>query len=199
MSKFILLFALIATIAACHSNTKSEENAPVVAKDSSSRPEPVTKSVAQSTLPSFVAFKNWEIGDPELANSVLGVYEAWDRENTDSMAKYFADSAIYDFPNGTRIITTRRTIAATFRKWRHEYMGTSNIPFSLISLHNNDNDQDWVIAWTWNKWQYKDGKRDSALYCDNWRIKGGKIIYLNSLENNVSKALAKRLNENIPK
>jgi len=32
------------------------------------------------------------------------------------------------------------------------------------------------------------------LYCDNWRLKDGKIVYLNSLENRPSKSLSKTLN-----
>jgi hypothetical protein len=115
------------------------------------------------------------------------------------MALYFSDSAIYDFPDGTRRITTSKTIEATFRKWRHEFGQTSNIPFSLISLHNKDFEQEWVIAWTWNKWQDANGRQDSALYCDNWRFKDGKINYLNSLENHTSHQLGNRLNEKIPK
>ena len=71
---------------------------------------------------------------------------------------------------------------------------SGNIPFSLISLHNKDLDQQWVIAWTWNKWRHADGSKDSMLYCDNFRLKDGKIVYLNSLQNQPSKSLSKTLN-----
>ena len=199
MSKLFFCSSLLVLFSACNSNNKPAENLAPPNKDSISKPESNIESPAMSDLPSFVAFRNWQIGDPSNATSVLNVYGTWDRSNTDSMAIYFADSATYDFPNGTRRITTRHTIEATFRKWRHDYTQTSNIPFSMISLHNKDLDQDWVIAWTWNKWQYTDGKKDSALYCDNWRIRAGKITYLNSMENRASKELAKRLNERISK
>ena len=87
------------------------------------------------------------------------------------------------------------TIESTLRKWRKNYKETVNIPFSLISLHNKDLDQQWVIAWTWNKWRDADGGKDSMLYCDNWRFKNGKIVYLNSLENLPSRELLKTLNK----
>jgi hypothetical protein len=127
------------------------------------------------------------------------VYKAWDSEAASNMANYFADSTAYDLPDGTRATTTNTTIESKFRKWRNAYKETSNVPFSLISLYNKDRDQEWVIAWTWNKWTYNDGKKDSMLFCDNWRIKLGKIEYLNSLQNRPSKQLSKRLNEAIPK
>jgi len=200
MLKLIYLCVLLAFTAACNTNGESENKSTT---DSASKTDQQTNSTStltdESALPSFVAFRNWQMGNPAKTNSILGVYRNWDSGNTDSMATYFADSSTYDFPDGTRRITTDKTIEAKFRQWRHEYATTSNIPFSLISLYNKDLKQEWVIAWTWNKWQYKDGAKDSALYCDNWRFEEGKITYLNSLQNHVSKALAKRLNEKIQK
>ena len=200
MTKLIFLCVLLAGATACNTSGKSE---PTSATDSATQETNSVTShdsnVELPTLPSFVAFKDWQMGDPAKTSLIVAVYRTWDNGNTDSMATYFSDSAIYDFPNGTRRITTSKTIEATFRKWRHEYAATSNVPFSVISLYNKDFNQEWVIAWTWNKWRYTDGTKDSALYCDNWRFNEGKITYLNSLENHVSKPLAKRLNENIPK
>ena len=96
------------------------------------------------------------------------------------------------------LLLTNNTIESTLRKWRKNYKETSNIPFSLVSLHNKDLDQQWVMAWTWNKWRNADGTKDSMLYCDNWRLKDGKIVYLNSAENRPSKSLSKTLNSKIP-
>jgi hypothetical protein len=114
------------------------------------------------------------------------------------MSTYFGDTTRFDLPDGRRFTISNNTIESTLRKWRKNYKETSNIPFSLISLHNKDMDQQWVIAWTWNKWRYVDGTKDSMLYCDNWRLKDGKIVYLNSAENQPSKSLSKTLNNKIP-
>jgi len=203
MSKLILLCMLLIAATACNNDSKSEnsltpDSSTVTKQETNSTTAPETNA-ALPAFPSFVVFRNWQLGDPANTSLILDVYRAWDNGNTDSMAMYFSDSAVYDFPDGTRTLTTSKTVESTFRKWRHEYTKTSNIPFSVISLYNKDFNQHWVIAWTWNKWRYTDGKKDSALYCDNWRIREGKITYLNSLENHTSKALAKRLNENIPK
>jgi hypothetical protein len=190
-----LLFAVF--FSACNNNDKSETaKTPDADTADKSQPEPIP---VLPQMPSYVVYKNWEPGKPQNAELILNVYKAWDSESTSNMANYFADSTAYDLPDGTRATTTNTTIESKFRKWRNAYKETSNVPFSLISLYNKDRDQEWVIAWTWNKWTYNDGKKDSMLYCDNWRIKGGKIEYLNSLQNRPSKQLSKRLNEAIPK
>jgi hypothetical protein len=198
MQKTIICCLLLCG-AACNSDTKNSEK-----KDTATTGEPkieMTSSAAttaSSSLPPYVVFKNWEVGDPRNAELVLNVYKAWDKNTPGEMATYFADSAAYDLPDGNRRTTNNKNVEATFRKWRSGYKETSNIPFSLISLHSKDRQQDWVIAWTWNKWTTKAGGKDSMLYCDNWRIRDGKIEYLNSLESFPSKQLSRTLNKGIP-
>lgn len=190
-----LLFAVI--FSACNNNDKSE-TAKAPDADTTDKAQPGAMPVLPE-MPSYVVYKNWEPGKPQNAELILNVYKAWDSEAASNMSNYFADSTSFDLPDGTRATTTNKTIESKFRKWRNAYKETSNVPFSLISLYNKDRDQEWVIAWTWNKWTYNDGKKDSMLFCDNWRIKLGKIEYLNSLQNRPSKQLSKRLNEAIPK
>jgi hypothetical protein len=149
-------------------------------------------------LPASVVYKNWEPGDPQATALIIDVYKAWDTDNPTDMATYFADSSVYDLPDGSRLVTTKETVEATLRKWRGLFKETTNLPFSLISLHNKDFDQDWVIAWTWTRWKNANGTKDSMLFCDNWRLKNNKIEYLNSLEHRASKQLSKSLNKNIP-
>jgi hypothetical protein len=152
------------------------------------------KQVELPALPASVVLKNWEPGDPQLAASIAGLYQAWDSDSPTDMAAYLADSTVYDWPNGVRISTNKETVEAELRKWRNTYSSTTNTPFSLISLHNKDLDQDWVIAWVWNKWEIKGGRKDSLLVCDNWLLKNGKVVYLNSSENRTSKSLSGLLN-----
>ena len=169
------------------------------ADQQSSADSSVTKSQSAaieqpSTLPPFVVFRNWELGNPENSQLIINAYEAWDSDSTGLLASYFGDTTRFDLPDGRRFTTSNNTIEPTLRKWRKNYKETVNIPFSLISLHNKDLDQQWVIAWTWNKWHHADGSKDSMLYCDNFRLKDGKIVYLNSLQNQPSKSLSKTLN-----
>ena len=190
-----LLFAV--SLSACNSNEKKETESST-AVDSSADKQEGQPVAAMPELPAYVIYKDWERGKPENTQLVLKVYEAWDGDSPEDMSSYFADSTAYDLPDGTRASTTNKTVGSKFRQWRRAFKETSNKPFSLISLSNKDHDQEWVIAWTWNKWTYNDGKKDSMLFCDNWRIKDGKIVYLNSLQNRPSKPLARRLDEVVP-
>lgn len=156
------------------------------------------KQVELPALPASVVLKNWEPGDPQLAASIAGLYQAWDSDIPTDMASYLADSTVFDWPNGVRVSTNKETVEAELRKWRNAYSSATNTPFSLISLHNKDRNQDWVIAWVWNKWETKDGKKDSMLVCDNWLLKNGKVVYLNSSENRTSKSLSGLLNTALP-
>lgn len=187
----ILLSVLLTVfIASCNNRTDEQKSA---AADSSVRPiQPAAQDV---TLPAYVVFRNWEPGDGDNSQLIVDAYNAWDSDSTGALASYFADTTRFDLPDGRRFTTTNNTIEGTLRKWRKNYKETSNIPFSLISLHNKDLDQQWVIAWTWNKWRNADGTKDSMLYCDNWRMKDKKIVYLNSLQNFPSKSLSKTLNK----
>jgi len=178
-------------IVSCN-NKSADQQSPVADSSAKSQPAADEKSVA---LPSFVVYRNWEQGNPENLPLIVSAYQAWDSDSTGALSSFFSDTTRFDLPDGRRFTTNNNTIESTLRKWRKNYKATSNIPFSLISLHNKDLDQQWVIAWTWNKWQNNDGTKDSMLYCDNWRLKDGKIVYLNSLQNYPSKPLSKTLNK----
>ena len=189
---FYLLTGIFAV--SCNNDKPSDQQSTAI-DSSATKSQP---AATESTLPSFVLFRNWEQGDPENPQLILKTYQAWDSDSTGGMSTYFGDTTRFDLPDGRRFTMTNNTIESTLRKWRKNYKQTSNIPFSLISLHNKDMDQQWVIAWTWNKWRYVDGTKDSMLYCDNWRLKDGKIVYLNSTENRPSKLLLKTLNNKVP-
>lgn len=195
MFKRFSFYLLTGIFAVSCNNDKPADQASTAIDSSATKSQP---AAVESTLPSFVLFRNWEQGDPENSQLILKTYQAWDNDSTGGMSTYFGDTTRFDLPDGRRFTMPNNTIESTLRKWRKNYKATSNIPFSLISLHNKDLDQQWVIAWTWNKWQYVDGTKDSMLYCDNWRLKDGKIVYLNSTENQPSKSLSKTLNNKIP-
>ncbi len=195
MKFFYLLCGVSLFLYACNNSKSSEQ--PATGDTITTAPK-LAEAPALPDLPASVIYKNWELGDPQKTALIVDVYKAWDSENPADMATFFADSSIYDLPDGSRLITTNETAEAKLRKWRSLFKETSNIPFSLISLHNKDLQEDWVIAWTWNRWRNTNGTKDSMLYCDNWRLKDNKIIYLNSLEHRVSKQLSKTLNTKIP-
>ena len=193
--RFLLYLFPGILIASCNSNKTGEQQSTTVDSTAMTRTSQPAATEQPSTLPTSVVFRNWEPGDPKNSQVIFDTYNAWDSDSTGVLASFFGDTTRFDLPDGRRITMSNKKIEPALRKWRKSYKETSNIPFSLISLHNKDLDQQWVIAWTWNKWRDVDGGRDSMLYCDNWRLKGGKIVYLNTLENLPSKALLKTLNK----
>jgi hypothetical protein len=98
-----------------------------------------------------------------------------------------------DLPNAQRIVLNKDNVYEKFGKARKQYTNTSHKIISAISLHNDDLHEDWVQILCYNKWSYQDGTRDSMLYFDNWRLKNGKINYLNTLEQTPPRPLLKRL------
>jgi len=145
------LFYLLGIFTISCNNDKTADQQSTAIDSSAAKTQPVTTE-QPSTLPSYVMFRNWEQGDPQNSHLILNTYQAWDSDSTGIMSAYFGDTTRFDLPDGRRFTTNNNTIESTLRKWRKNYKETSNIPFSLISLHNKDLDQQWVIAWTWNKW-----------------------------------------------
>ncbi len=183
---------LVAVFLSCN-NQKNAESEAVSEKDTLAvATAPVSPAVPE--LPASVVFKNWEMGDPQYMAVIAKLYEAWDTELSTDMIEYLGDTTIFDWPNGIRSSTTKETVEPILRKWRNNYKATTNTPVSLISLHNKDLNQDWVIAWVWNKWESAQGKKDSSLFCDNWRLEKGRVVYMNSSENRTSGPLSKLLN-----
>jgi len=157
-------------------------------------PAPVTET--KKALPEFaypIAMSNWSMGDPNNTKTVLDVYRAWEKKDSAVIAAAFADSAYMDMPDARRISLAKGSAYVKLSKARSQYDAISNKIVSAYALHNEDQGTDWVMVMTYNKWTYKDGVKDSALYWDNWRLKDGRIVYLNSLEQAPPKTLLKTL------
>jgi hypothetical protein len=160
-------------------------------QDEKKEPGVVAKPLPQFAYP--VDRANWKIGDPANTKLVLDMYHAWDGNDANTVAGFFADSASMDMPDGRRLLLNKDNVYEKFAKGRKQYTDASNKIISAISLHNDDYNEDWVQVLTYNKWSYQDGVKDSSLYFDNWRLKNGKINYLNSLEQKPPRPLLKTL------
>jgi hypothetical protein len=165
-------------------------------QDEKKEPEIVPTTETSKALPEFaypVDRSHWNIGDPGNTKLVLDMYQAWDQKDGGRVAGFFADSAFMDMPDARRLSLSKDDVYERFSKARIKYDNTSNKIISAISLHNDDYNEDWVQIMTYNKWSYKDGVKDSMLFFDNWRLKNGKINYLNSLEQKPPRQLLKTL------
>jgi hypothetical protein len=182
--KKIFYLALSVFLFSCNDEKKEAENKTPV---TTTEPKP---------LPEFaypVDRAHWSIGDPGNTKLVLDMYHAWDQKDGAAVAGFFADSANMDMPDARRLALNKSNVYEKFAKARSQYDNTSNKIISAVSLHNDEYNEDWVQVMTYNKWEYKDGVKDSMLYFDNWRLVNGKINYLNSLQQKPPKSLLKTL------
>ena len=156
---------------------------------------PATNTEPQSLTPlTYPAlYSNWEIGKRENMNTVLSLYKAWDESSVDNIKNLFADSVTLDLPGGKRVTSSRDNITDILVKYRSSYKTTANQVISIYPILNKETNDEWVAALLYNKWTYKDNVRDSSLYQDLWKLQNGKIYYMLSLEQSLSRTNTKRL------
>ena len=166
---------------------KTTENKAEQAPAASTEPQPLTPL----TYPAL--YSNWEIGKRDNMNTVLSLYKAWDESSVDNIKNLFADSVILDLPGGRRVTSSRDNITDVLIKYRKSFAETSNQVISIYPVLNKETNDEWVAALLYNKWTYKDNKRDSSLFQDLWKLQNGKIYYMLSLEQSPSRTTVKRL------
>jgi ketosteroid isomerase-like protein len=140
-----------------------------------------------------IKYTEWEIGKQEHLQIVLDLYKAWDNKEDGKMAALFADTFRLRIPTErTEIVLPNARINSALSENRKMYNSTYNDIISAMSLHDRERNEDWVMITTYNKWVEKDGKRDSMLYHDEWRIRNGKIEFLWSFDKTPTKAFLKK-------
>ena len=166
---------------------KTIENTAEQAPAASTEPQ----SLTPLTYPAL--YSNWEIGKRDNMNTVLSLYKAWDESSVDGIKNLFADSVILDLPGGRRLTSTRDNITDVLIKYRKSFAETSNQVISVYPILNKETNDEWVAALLYNKWSYKDNRRDSSLFQDLWKLQNGKIYYMLSLEQSPNRTNLKRL------
>jgi hypothetical protein len=115
---------------------------------------------------------------PEYAQMVLTVWKMFETKQIDSMKKYYADTVTYD-AYGHRFYG-RSTDLLNFARKDIEDLDSLRFDISMWqSLHINDKNEDWVYVWATERRYGKDGKADTSLIHEQWKIVKGKIAYFN--------------------
>ncbi|MEN9571544.1 MAG: hypothetical protein RL172_2775 [Bacteroidota bacterium] len=182
MKKMLLPALLITSLWACNeqktATPATTETTPAAAADASTANAATTPTV-EYAYP--VKYKDWAIGDPLNIKTTLEVYKAWDDRKPENLAALFADTVRLRIPEDRHEITIPKDkIAEALGQNRSMYKATSNDILSAVALHDKASGEDWVMITTYNKWIEKNGKRDSVLYHDNWKLTNGKIAFLMS-------------------
>lgn len=177
MKKIIYLIAGVSFFASCDQKEKESTN-------TTETETAATVSAAVKAKPVYsypVRYTEWEIGNPEHTKTVLDFYYAWDNRDEKKLVSLFADTVILRIPTERdEIVVPNSQINEKLKANRGMYDTTSNSVISAVSLHDRESNEDWVMVTTYSKWVEKNGKRDSVLYHDNWRLKDGKLHFLMS-------------------
>jgi len=185
MKKIIYLIVGVCFLASCNNEKNAENNT----------------SSADKTKPVYsypVKYTEWEIGNSENSKTVLDFYYAWYHKDLSKIASLFADTIRLRIPTErNEIVAANNEINEKLQANRSMYDSTSNNILSAVSLHDRESNEDWVMITTYNKWVEKDGKRDSVLYHDSWRLSNGKINFLMSFYKLPTETFLKR-NDTIP-
>jgi ketosteroid isomerase-like protein len=182
VKKIIYLFAGLCIIASCNSNGKTAENTTTPGSENAStasNPASEKDKLVYNGIP--IRYSDWEIGNSKHIQTVLELYSAWDKRDESKVGGLFADTVKMRIPTErSEIIIPNNKIVAALTENRGMYDSTYNDILSVVSIHDRESNEDWVLVNTYNKWTEKGGKRDSVLYHDEWRLKNGKVDFLMS-------------------
>jgi hypothetical protein len=175
MKKLLIVAIFTALFAACNSKTGSDKSA----SDSAG----ATGAAAKDTLTyEFKATYSSDItvpGNPVIAQKVLQVWKMFETNQVDSMKPYFADSVIYEDASGMRYNGPTAGLLA-FAKKDIENLDSMRFDISTWqSAHVNDKNEDWVNIWSTERRYPRNGKADTVLMQENWKVKDVKVIYFN--------------------
>lgn len=118
-------------------------------------------------------------GDAGIAHKVLQVWKYFETDQIEAMRPYFADSVRYDDAHGFHFFGKTSDLLAYAAK---DYSSLDSMRFDISmwqSAHLNDRNEDWVNIWSSERRYERNGKADTFLMQENWRVRDGKIVQFN--------------------
>ena len=119
----------------------------------------------------------WEMGNNQNTMVALGALKAFENGNIPETMKFFGDSVHMQF-DGLDKTLSADSVQAMFTNIRNGYKSMAVKMYDWESVISKDKKDEWVTIWYRQKWEDMKGKKDSADYVDDLKIKDGKIIRL---------------------
>jgi hypothetical protein len=116
---------------------------------------------------------------PEYAQKVLKVWKMFETSQFDSMKQYYADTVTYEDASGFRFHGKSSDLLNFAMK---DTQGLDSLRFDISmwqSVHINDKNEDWVYIWSRERRYSKNGKADTSMIHEQWKITDGKVSYFN--------------------
>jgi hypothetical protein len=177
---FSIAAVLLLMLNAC-SSPSADKSAEIKPADNTAAAAPVVVAVAPMPFPATQT-DDWKMGDPEKLRMILTFYKNMVNDtNYADLANHVADTITnINFENKTYKLSPDgfsklvKTFRSRFTKLDEEFR-------TYMVLHSDKLDYDQVMLWVKETGTYKNGKVDSTMYQENWRInREGKIFYRGS-------------------
>jgi hypothetical protein len=115
-------------------------------------------------------------GDPVIAQKVLTVWKMFETAQIREMKPYFADSVRYDDASGMHFYGPTDSLLAFAKS---DIDALDSMRFDIImwqSAHVNDRNEDMVNIWSRERRYSRNGKADTVLMQENWKVRNGKVF-----------------------
>jgi hypothetical protein len=174
MKNYLLFVAFPLLITACNSKP-----------DGAADPGAATRPVQDTLTYPYKAIYSSDItspGNPVYAQKVLQVWKNFEMGNIQAMKPYFADTVTYDDASGMRF---RGSVDKLLAFAAEDIQNLDSMRFDLFewrSSHTNDKNEDWVNIWSAERRYPKNGKADTILMQENWKIQNGRVVYFNQFK-----------------
>jgi hypothetical protein len=174
MKKSLVFIAFPLLLAACTANP--DTTAPTAA----------TQQPAKDTLTyPYKAIYSSDIsspGNPVYAQKVLQVWKSFETGNIQAMRPYFADTVTYDDASGMRFHGPAEKLLEFAAA---DIQNLDSMRFDIFewrSSHTNDRNEDWVNIWSTERRYPKNGKADTIMMQENWKVQNGRVVYFNQFK-----------------
>ena len=175
MKKLALFFFAGIAFSSCNDQgAKTKE----VVKDSTSVTTTTTPAPAAMNYPYTIKQPdNWESGSPENTMVALSALKDFENGKVAESMTYFGDSVHLQF-DGLDKTMPSDSLKALFTTFRNEMKSMEIRMDDWESVISKDKKEEWVTLWYRQKWENIKGKKDSADFVDDLKIRDGKIIRL---------------------
>jgi len=116
---------------------------------------------------------------PEYAQMVLKIWKLFESNQIDSMRSYYADTVTYEPADGHRFYGKKDDLLSYAAK---DIGSLDSLRFDIScwqSIHINDRNEDWVYIWAAERRYEKNGRADTSLMHEQWKIENNKVSYFN--------------------
>jgi hypothetical protein len=169
MKQLILLFSLPSILFSCNTTPATE-----------TAPNPATPADTLSYAYKASYSSDFNVtANPVNAQKVLKVWKMFETADIQAMKPYYADTVTYEDASGMRFHGPTEKLLAYAQQ---DIAGLDSMRFDISawqSSHSNDRNEDWVSIWSAERRYPKKGHPDTVLMQENWKVKGGLVVYFN--------------------